>query len=103
MRCLSPSIGRLKKFGKKKRVREDAQYINIKYKENVLTTLANKSNTDVEVKFLNLLIKYLQFTLSKLENMLTSQFVFLNELSYLGIKLITKNKLVWKSQLRFLN
>lgn len=64
-------------------MREDAQYINIKYKENILTTLANKSKTDVEVKFLNLLIKYLQFTLSKLENMLASQFIFLNKLPYL--------------------
>jgi len=54
------------------------------YKENLLMTLANKSNTDVEVKFLNMLIKFLQFTLPKLGNILTSQFIFLNELSYLA-------------------
>lgn len=46
--CLSPGISRLKKFGKK-RVGEDDQYMNIKYKENVLTTSANKSSTDVGV------------------------------------------------------
>lgn len=48
MRCLSPGIGRLKKFVKK-RVGEDAQSMNIKCKETVLTALANKSSRDVGV------------------------------------------------------